>query len=92
MHDFIKDDLEAYLEGKDKSVLPESFQAHLEACRECRNKIEQMRDQATVLRALRSKQDFHPDPGFYARVMNRINSQRRASIWAAFLDPMFGSG
>jgi hypothetical protein len=34
--------------------------------------------------------DFEPRPGFYARVLDRIESQRPSSIWALFSESLFG--
>lgn len=39
---------------------------------------------------LRAPQDVGPRPGFYARVMERIEQQQPNSIWSAFLEPVFG--
>ncbi len=42
-----------------------------------------------MLRALRAPQTEDPRPGFYARVMERIEAQRPVSIWQLF-DSAFG--
>jgi hypothetical protein len=49
-----------------------------------------MQDQSHILRALAGPSDIDPAPGFYARVLNRIETQQSASIWSVFLDPIFG--
>ena len=50
-----------------------------------------MRQQASLLRALRAPEST-PEmrPGFYARVMERIEAQRPLSIWELFFDSAFG--
>ena len=39
---------------------------------------------------LRAPEDVSPRPGFYARVMERIEQQQQNSIWSAFFEPVFG--
>ncbi|HEY3837269.1 MAG TPA: hypothetical protein VGL72_11890 [Bryobacteraceae bacterium] len=39
---------------------------------------------------LKVPEEVSPGPGFYARVMDRIEAQRSKSVWAVFLQPMFG--
>lgn len=84
MHRVIQDHLE--------QVLAESHvkecDSHLDQCDECRGEVEAMRKQARLLREL--KADAEPRPGFYARVMERIEAQRPISIWSVFSDSPFG--
>jgi hypothetical protein len=47
-----------------------------------------MREHAAVLRGLRSEAE--PRPGFYARVMERIETQGPGSIWSVFSESPFG--
>lgn len=49
-----------------------------------------MQEQSTLLRSLAPSREIDPAPGFYARVLNRIESQQTTSVWSAFLDPVFG--
>jgi hypothetical protein len=52
--------------------------------------IEQFEHQARLIRgALRPAADVEPAPGFYGRVMTRIEAQRTPSLWAAFVEPLF---
>lgn len=44
-----------------------------------------MREQNSVLRSMRAGEEFEPLPGFYARVLQRIEDRAKASIWAGFL-------
>jgi hypothetical protein len=50
-----------------------------------------MEAQVPILRSLRAPSGPEPGPGFYAKVLERIESQRPLSIWTAFLEPAFGS-
>jgi anti-sigma factor RsiW len=86
MHEPIKEGLEDFLRDDGD---PE-FAAHLEACRECRGQVERMREQALALRLLRAERESDPAPGFYARVLARIEAQRRPSLWSLLLEPAFG--
>jgi len=66
----------------------QDHQLHLEQCDGCRSEIEAMRRHAMALRQLRSGAE--PRPGFYARVMERIEAQRARSIWNVFSESSFG--
>lgn len=88
MHEPVKVNVEDYLAGSD--TLPREFTAHLLACTECRHQLAELKAQATLLRKLRAAEDFEPKVGFYARVIERIDSQRQPSIWSIFLEPAFG--
>ena len=89
MHQPIKDNLEEYLKGSAQRV-PQAFHAHLEACEECASELRLLETQAMMLRSLRSSGEAGPRPGFYARVMERVEEQGRNSIWSVFLVPSFG--
>jgi len=86
MHREIRDRLEEVLDRPD----PHGNAAgqHLETCSECRDEIAAMRDQAAALRELRAEAE--PRPGFYARVMERIDASRAVSIWTLFFESAFG--
>ena len=43
-----------------------------------------------MLRSLHCEEEIEPRAGFYARVMDRIEQQGRASIWSILLQPSFG--
>jgi hypothetical protein len=88
MHEPVKAHIEEYLAGSDS--LPTGFTAHLEACLMCRQEIAEYKLQSTMLRLLRTSAEAEPPPGFYARVIERIDSQRPVSIWSLFLEPPFG--
>ena len=76
MHEQIRNDLEDYLSGRLTPGRLAEFRKHTAACRGCR--------------ALRSGQEeVAPEPGFYARVLDRIEAQRADSLWSVFLQPIF---
>ena len=43
-----------------------------------------------LLAELKVPEEIYPAPGFYARVMDRIEARQSKSIWAVFLQPLFG--
>ncbi len=89
MHRPIRERLEEYLSGADDSRQHREVDEHLAACRRCREAVEQMRRQSRLLRTLRSPEEAEPMPGFYARVVERIESQAASSFWGLFLEPAF---
>jgi predicted anti-sigma-YlaC factor YlaD len=88
MHQEIRHNLEDYLKGSG-SKLPAEFQSHLGQCGECAAELQVLETQSQLLQSLRVPRDQEPRAGFYARVMERIESQP-ASIWSVFLDRKFG--
>jgi predicted anti-sigma-YlaC factor YlaD len=92
MHQEIRHNLEDFLRGEDHrngSRLPAEFQAHLGECAECARELRSLQSQSQLLRSLATQRDVEPRAGFYARVIERIESQP-ASIWSVFLDRKFG--
>jgi anti-sigma factor RsiW len=90
MHQPIREGLEAYLSGERATPQLAEFNAHLSHCAECRASVEAMTQQSQLLQSMRPEQPFDPTPGFYARVLERIESQGSDSFWSIFLEPMFG--
>jgi predicted anti-sigma-YlaC factor YlaD len=89
MHRLIQDHLEEVLRETER-VETSPASAHLAVCNECREEVDAMRSQASALRALRANDDtLAPRPGFYARVMERIEAQRPIDIWQLFFDSAF---
>jgi|HubBroStandDraft_5_1064220.scaffolds.fasta_scaffold400920_2 hypothetical protein len=74
----LRDNVEDILAGK-ASAAPE-----------CREEIADMQEQAAWIRGLRAPADCEPKPGFYARVMERIDAQRAISIWILFFESQLG--
>ncbi|HLN99831.1 MAG TPA: zf-HC2 domain-containing protein, partial [Pyrinomonadaceae bacterium] len=90
MHKPILDGLESYLSGHQPALESEQFSAHLATCPECRAELDSLQAQAEMMRLLRAPV-VEPAPGFYARVMERIESQTPFSLWSIFLEPAFGT-
>jgi len=88
MHGLIREHLEDCLRGAPARA-PE-VEEHLRDCEECREELRWMREQARSLHVLAPSRTMDPTPGFYARVLERIESERRPSFWDAFLEPAFG--
>ena len=88
MHEPIERHVEEYL-NQPGAASPE-FMTHLERCEPCRREVNAMQAQAELLRILRPAQEIEPRPGFYARVLDRIEGQKQNSFWNIFLDPSFG--
>lgn len=86
MHRPIEEGLEDYLGGKAAPTAMKRFHDHLASCPECRDEVKLLELQSTGIRSLRYEAD--PSPGFYARVMERIEAQRRTSYWSMFLEPL----
>ncbi len=89
MHEPVVDGLEEYLAGNSGGPRLAAIEQHLAGCASCRQAVEAMQKQQQVLRSLRSPREMAPAPGFYARVMDRIEAQRALSIWSIFLQPAF---
>jgi hypothetical protein len=87
MHRLIQDHLEEVLT---EGLGPEHPAGkHLAECEECRSEVALMREHSEVLRQWQSA-EVDPHPGFYARVMERIEAQGPVSIWNLFFDSAFG--
>ena len=89
MHEPVVDGLEEYLAGAARGERLAAIEQHLVSCPGCRTAVEQMLAHQQLLRQLRSPGPCAPAPGFYARVMQRIEAQRASSIWSIFLQPAF---
>jgi hypothetical protein len=97
MHQPIRNHLETYLscsgghpagDSKDQRI-PHEFHAHLAACRPCAEEVQELVNQSLLLRA--SPEQIELRAGFYARVMDRIDRQRKPdSFWSVFLEPALG--
>ncbi len=87
MHRLIWERLEELLGDAPVSRLSGEIKAHLETCQDCRGQLEAFRRQVHLLRTLRGDESLSPAPGFYFRVLDRIQARRNASVWNALLDP-----
>lgn len=93
LHKPIESELEEFLAGRVVSV---AFRDHLGSCASCREEVDLFAHQARMIRALRvspaeaEEEDVAPAGGFYARVMQRIETieaETSPSIWTIFLQP-----
>lgn len=89
MHRPIKENLEEYLGGMLSTGETRQVEDHLDSCPSCRRGVNNMREHSDWLRELRASDEFDPAPGFYARVMDQIETQKVPSIWSALLEPVF---
>lgn len=90
MHQPIRDSLEEYLKGSGDREISQEFTAHLASCKACADELGIIERQTVMLRVLRPGPDVEPRPGFYARVIERIEKQGTDSFWSIFLEPAFG--
>lgn len=88
MHQPIRDNLEDYLKGTAQRV-PREFHDHLAECESCAGELQLLEAQSSMLRSLKAG-EMEPRPGFYARVIERIEAQRPQSMWSLLLEPHFG--
>ena len=88
MHRVIRDNLEQVLGKSHIEECGSQVASHLHECQECRGEVDAMLAHARLLQELRA--DAEPRPGFYARVMERIEKQTPASIWNILSESPFG--
>jgi hypothetical protein len=88
MHGPIRDRLEELLSPDAKK---EEISDYLASDPGCSVEFEAMREQSMLLRCLRAPAEVEPDPGFYARVVQRIEESGVRSIWSVFTEGPFGT-
>lgn len=89
MHGFIRNRLEDLL-SSEQTAAERDLTDHLAACSDCVAEIQTMQSQSALLRTLRVPEELEPAPGFYARVMQRIEERAKETIWGALIgSPMF---
>jgi predicted anti-sigma-YlaC factor YlaD len=91
MHRIIRDHLEQVL-GERPPAPDHPAGKHLAECEECRAVVAAMREQAGMLRQWRvtDAEAVELRPGFYARVLERIEAQTPSSVFTLFFDSVFG--
>lgn len=89
MHKQTMEGLEDYLAGRMAAPPAQILAVHLDGCTECRELVSGMRAQAGQLGILKAAGEVEPVPGFYARVMDRIEAQAAGSLWSIFFEPVF---
>jgi len=90
MHAVIIDDLEDYLSGYLPPSALDRFQNHLKACGECRLEVEELRETAGMLDALKPQGVIAPPPSFLPLVMNAVSASPAPSFWGFFGDFALG--
>ena len=85
MHGSIQDRLEDLLATRGVAASDKRLVHHLSTCQECSSELNAMKAQSELLTSLRPPAAAQPTPGFYGRVMQRIEESARESIWAAFI-------
>jgi anti-sigma factor RsiW len=91
MHQVIVESLEEYIGGDLAPSTRRDFEAHLEACEECKREVNGMLELSGLFVSLRSTEEIAPPPEFCAQVFARVSKQQTASFWTLFsLDATFG--
>jgi hypothetical protein len=90
MHESIRRRLEELLAAGPSAGGNGSPDGHLASCRECSSELAAMQSQAVLLRSFRAPEGAEPSPGFYARVMQRIEEGGVRSVWTVFAESPFG--
>lgn len=85
----IMNELERYLSGQLSGEALQKFEAELERSPQERADVGGFREHAEWMKTLRPDREMDPAPGFYARVLERIESQAANSFWAIFFEPWF---
>jgi hypothetical protein len=85
MHRSIRDRVEDLLAQTGAAARDREVSAHLKSCAGCSSELSSMQKQAELLTLLRPAEEMEPAPGFYARVLQRIEERARLSMWAAFI-------
>jgi anti-sigma factor RsiW len=85
MHGFVRDRVEDLLAAKPSAGACEVAKGHLNGCLECAAEFNEFRAQSELLRSLRPPEEIEPSPGFYARVLQRIEERAKKSIWWVFV-------
>src|ERR1700686_3261584 len=90
MHAEIIDDLEEYLAGTLNPSSERRFRAHVEACRECHQEIQGMREMTDLFAALKPAGAPEPPPSFVVRIMQDVAQRPSPPFWSPFTDFAFG--
>jgi anti-sigma factor RsiW len=85
MHGFIRNRLEDLLSAERPVAGSEDQTDHIASCSECASELEMFKSQSQMLRTLRASEELEPAPGFYARVLQRIEARAKESIWASLI-------
>jgi anti-sigma factor RsiW len=86
MHEPVIARLEEYLSGGGPFA---EVEEHLKNCSSCRSEMEGMQFQSALFQSLRAPKEVDASAGFYARVMNRVETQAKPSVWSLFGESLF---
>src|SRR5690242_1127050 len=93
MHAVVMDSLEEFLSGTLEPATQRDIEAHLSACRVCREEIGSMQEMSQWFLSLKHEETVEPAAaGFYERVMRQMGEPKAAPSWAAFLALDLGFG
>jgi anti-sigma factor RsiW len=92
MHSVVMENLEDFFAGTLEPAERQAVEKHLSGCERCREEIRGMQDVSVLFASLGTAQAFDPAPGFYARVMHRVEVAKPAPSFASLfaLDAVFG--
>jgi len=85
MHGLVRNRLEDLLAATQSIAGPEDHADHIGSCSECASELEVFKMHGQMLKMLRAPDEMEPAPGFYARVLQRIEERAKESIWASLL-------
>ncbi len=90
MHGSTQDRLEELLGEREAVGRAAEVREHVSSCPECLPEVRSMKAQSDLLRLLHAPEGIEPSPGFYGRVLQRIEQRAIGSIWAVFIYSPFG--
>jgi anti-sigma factor RsiW len=92
MHSVVMESLEEFLAGTLEPEEHRAVEGHLNDCRECREEVHGMQGVSALFHSFRTDDGFDPAPGFYARVMQRVEESKPAPSFSSLfaLDAIFG--
>ena len=94
MHSILVEHLEGYLSGTLAPAERQQLEAHLAECGSCRMEWEALRQSSEWLREMvcppPPAMDLEPAPGFYGRVIDRIEQDRSVPFWTLLVNTGFG--
>lgn len=72
--------LEEFLAGTLEPADRKTVEAHLAGCAACREEVTEFQEISSFFGSLRAEDPIAPSPGFYARVLQNVESQKRQSF------------
>src|SRR5580700_5152794 len=91
MHSVVMESLEEFLAGTLEPVERQAVERHLSDCGQCREEVHGMQGVSLLFSSFAAEEAFDPTPGFYARVMQRVEVSKPAPSFASIfaLDVVF---